>query len=83
MATDNELSEMLIHKLESYKNDKDPVKRDLASNWLTSIGLQKVDGLKVSKYLMLLAIRNIEGELSFEDVQELLRQRHDENKMTF
>ena len=37
-----------------------------AKNWQTAIGLQGVDGLKVSPYLQELAMRHIEGASSIE-----------------
>ena len=51
-------------------------KKERGSNWTAAIGLQDVDGLKTSDYLYELAIRNIEGELSFNEVEELLNDYH-------
>ena len=51
-----------------YVKENWPSKKDRAYDWLTAIGLQDVDGLQVSEYLIRLAIRNIEGELSFKEV---------------
>lgn len=51
--------------------------RDSAFAWSTAIGLQAVDGLKTSGYLRELAVRNIEGEISFEEVEDLLENYHD------
>ena len=51
-------------------------KKELGLNWAMAIGLQDVDGLKTSDYLYELAIRNIEGELSFDEVEELLDDYH-------
>ncbi len=44
-------------------------KIEVGMNWLTSVGLQDVDGLSSSEYLLDLAIENIEGKLSFEEVE--------------
>jgi hypothetical protein len=38
-----------------------------------------VDGLKVSDYLLELARRNIEGEISMEEVDKLLDEYYEEN----
>ena len=46
--------------------------------WLLAIGLQAVDGLKVSGYLLELARRNIEGEITMEEVNKLLDEYYDE-----
>ncbi len=43
-----------------------------AEQWQTAIGLQAVDGLKPSKYLLDIAQKNIEGEISIDEVQKLL-----------
>jgi len=50
----------------------EPSRREAAYAWNTAIGLQAVDGLKVSDYLLELARRNIEGEISMEEVDKLL-----------
>ena len=62
-------SRKAVELLAKYKNDPDPQKRKLASAWATGIGLQDVDGLTVSSYLVELAIRNIEGEITAEEVE--------------
>ena len=46
--------------------------RERAYAWATAIGLQDVDGLKPSKYLLATAKRHIEGEISQEDVRRLV-----------
>ena len=57
---------------DKYKTDPDPKKRELAGIWAGSIGLQDVDGLSVSQYLIDLAIRNIEGEITIKEVETLI-----------
>lgn len=47
--------------------------------WHTAIGLQAVDGLKTSKYLIDTAIKNIEGDISIDEAQELLNTYYEEN----
>ena len=59
---------------EKYKNDPGPKKRELAGIWAGSIGLQDVDGLSVSSYLVKLAIRNIEGEITIKEVEALIEE---------
>lgn len=46
--------------------------KKLVWNWSTAIGLQQVDGLVPSPYLLALAKRNIEGELPFEGAKNLI-----------
>lgn len=43
-----------------------------AELWQTAIGLQKVDGLSVSDYLIETARKHIEGEVSIDDVDALI-----------
>lgn len=54
-------------------------KRDKVYAWHTAIGLQAVDGLKTSEYLVYTAIRNIEGEISFEEANAFLQTYYEEN----
>lgn len=53
----------------------EPHKREKAEAWKVAIGLQAVDGLQVSNYLLELARRNIEGEITIDEVIELLNER--------
>ncbi|MFI3213769.1 MAG: Fic family protein [Eubacteriales bacterium] len=62
-----------------YLIQTEPNKRDKGYVWHTAIGLQAVDGLKPSKYLVDTAIQNIEGEISFEEAQQLLDTYYKEN----
>ena len=55
-----------------YIKQTEPNKRDKGYAWHTAIGLQAVDGLKTSKYLIDTAIKNIEGDISIDEAQELL-----------
>ena len=62
-----------------YFREVEPSKRDKGYAWHTAIGLQAVDGLKTSDYLMHTAVRNIEGEISFEEANKLLQNYYEEN----
>ncbi len=62
-----------------YIKESEPVKREKGYAWHTAIGLQEVDGLKTSEYLMRTAVRNIEGEISFEEANALLQTYYEEN----
>lgn len=57
---------------DEYIRQGEPQQREAAYAWSTAIGLQAVDGLKTSAYLNDLARRNIEGELTIDEVSELL-----------
>ncbi len=58
--------------LSEYIRASEPHKRQRAENWRVAIGLQKVDGLNTSEYLVDAERRNIEGEISLAEVRKLL-----------
>ncbi len=62
-----------------YIRESEPDKRDKGYAWHTAIGLQAVDGLKTSEYLVHTAVRNIEGEISFEEANMLLQTYYEKN----
>ena len=62
-----------------YIKQSEPSKREKGYAWHTAIGLQAVDGLKPSKYLIDTAIKNIEGYISIDEAQELLNSYYEEN----
>ena len=57
---------------DEYIRQGEPSQREAAYAWSTAIGLQAVDGLKTSEYLNDLARRNIEGEITIDEVGKLL-----------
>ena len=62
-----------------YIKQSEPNKREKGYAWHMASGLQAVDGLKPSKYLIDTAIKNIEGDISIDEVQELLNSYYEEN----
>lgn len=62
-----------------YLRQTEPNQRDKGYAWNTAIGLQAVDGLKPSGYLVETAIQNIEGKITLEEAQELLDTYYKEN----
>ena len=50
--------------------------RQRASNWSVAIGLQDVDHLSVSQFLIDTAKRNIRGEITQEEVARLIEEYH-------
>lgn len=65
--------------LKDYIIETEPNKIDKSYAWDTAIGIQAVAGLKTSDYLMQTAVRNIEGEISFEESNKLLQTYYEEN----
>ena len=57
---------------EEYIRHIEPSKQEKGFAWATAIGLQQVDGLTPSQFLYETAKRNIEGEISVEEVQALI-----------
>ncbi|MBO7206220.1 MAG: cell filamentation protein, partial [Kiritimatiellae bacterium] len=58
--------------LSEYLCAKEPGKVELAGLWRTAIGLQKVDGLTPSQYLIDTARRNIEGEITLDEAGKII-----------
>ncbi len=54
---------------EEYLQQGEPNKIEKAKVWKTAIGLQQVDGLSPSNYLIETAKQNIEGNISIEEVK--------------
>ena len=59
---------------DEYIRQGEPMQRERAKAWSVAIGLQAVDGLKTSEYLQDTARRNIEGEITIDEVRELVKQ---------
>ena len=58
---------------DEYIRQGEPDKKEKAYIWQTAIGLQAVDGLSTSDYLKETAKRNIEGEITVDEVGKLIR----------
>ena len=56
---------------EEYIRHGEPAKKERAQIWRTAIGLQQVDGLDVSEYFKQTVKRNIEGDISIDQVLKL------------
>lgn len=59
-----------MDNFEEYLRQGEPNKTEKAKVWKTAIGLQKIDGLKPSGYLIETARQNIEGNITIEEVKE-------------
>ena len=67
------MSKQLYIDFDQYIRQGEPDKREKAYAWSTAIGLQAVDGLQTSEYLLQTAQRHIEGEISIEEVRDLVK----------
>ena len=61
-----------------YLRESEPDKSGKGYAWSTAIGLQAVDGLKPSKYLIDTAIQNIEGKITMKEAQSLIDSYYEE-----
>jgi fido (protein-threonine AMPylation protein) len=59
---------------DEYIRQGEPAQQEKAGYWQTAIGLQAVDGLKVSNYLQDTARKHIEGEITIDEARELVNQ---------
>lgn len=70
---------------DQYIRQGEPSQREKAKAWSIAIGLQAVDGLTTSQYLQETAKRNIEGEITIDEAQEIIhnyyitKTAHDDN----
>lgn len=58
--------------LDEYLRQCEPEQKELGRVWQTAIGLQKVDGLTPSEYLIETARKNIDGEITLKEAQLLI-----------
>lgn len=61
----SEFDEYIVHG--------EPGQKEKADAWQTAIGLQDVDGLKVSNYLLDTARQHIEGEITIDEARERIK----------
>ena len=59
-----------MNNFEEYLRQGEPNKAEKAKVWKTAIGLQQVDDLKPSDYLIETAKQNIEGDITIEEVKQ-------------
>ena len=58
---------------DEYIRQGEPQKREKGYAWQTAIGLQAVDGLKPSDYLIETARKDIEGEITIDEAEQLIK----------
>ena len=66
-------------ELSEYIKQGEPNQIEKAKNWETAIGLQDVDGLKPSEYLLETAKEHIEGNINIEEVKERINRYYKES----
>lgn len=68
-----------MEDFEEYKKQGEPEQSKKAENWGIAIGLQKVDNLTPSKYLIKVAKENIEGRISVDEAEEQITSYYKQN----
>ena len=63
---------MKQQEFDEYIRQVEQFAQESANAWKTAIGLQQVDGLKPSSYLLETARKNIEGDITIDEVRQLL-----------
>ena len=61
-----------IQGLDEYIRQGEPQEQERGRAWQTAIGLQEVDGLKTSSYLLETARRHIEGDITIGEAKQLI-----------
>ena len=64
---------MIMSEFDEYIVHGEPGQKEKADAWQTAIGLQDVDGLKVSSYLLDTARQHIEGDITIDEVRERIK----------
>ena len=78
---ENEVVDMEKDPFKEYLRESEPDKAHKGYAWSIAIGLQAVDGLKPSKYLIETAIQNIEGKITMKEAQNLIDSYYEERPM--
>lgn len=60
---------IIMDDFDEYIRQGEPSQKEKSQNWQTAIGLQQVDGLKPSAYLIEIAKANIEGKITINEVK--------------
>ena len=68
----NDEQKYTIQGLEEYIRQGEPQQRERGEAWKVAIGLQQVDGLQTSVYLLDTARKHIEGDITIEEAKELI-----------
>ena len=66
------MSDPVNFDFDEYIRQSEPEKQQKGYIWQTAIGLQDVDGLKPSEYLIETAKKNIDGDITLKEANELI-----------
>ena len=63
-------------ELEAYIRQGEPTRSQKSEAWQTAIGLQQVDGLTTSEYLLNTAKEHIEDNINIAQVQNIIKEEN-------
>jgi len=72
----------MIQSFDEYIRQGEPSQKEKAQIWQTAIGLQDIDGLRVSDYLIETAKENIEGKITIDEVQYRIESYYKQQKIS-
>lgn len=64
----------MCSEFDKYIKQGEPLAKEKSYAWMTAIGLQAVDGLKPSDYLLDTAYKHVEGDVTIDEARELISQ---------
>lgn len=70
--------QMNTDPFKEYLIEKDPTQKEKSYAWDTAIGLQAVDGLSPSSYLKEIAAKNIKGDITLKEANQLIESYYQE-----
>ena len=68
-------------ELEEYIKQGEPGKAEKSEAWQTAIGLQAVDGLNTSDYLLDTAKEHIEGKITIDEAQKRIHSYYEQHSV--
>ena len=80
-SSGKEFDGMEIDPFKDYLIESEPDKQKKVYAWRTAIGLQDVDGLKPSQYLIETATQNIEGYITIEEALDRIDSYYEEKEV--
>ena len=68
----NDEEKYTIQGLDEYIRQGEPLQRERGEVWKVAIGLQQVDGLRPSEYLLDTAKHHIDGDITIDEAKTLI-----------
>ena len=78
MADVKENAKVWQHELNEYIRQGEPEAQEKSRAWQTAIGLQAVDGLQTSEYLLDTAKEHIEGRITINEADQRIKSYYEQ-----